>query len=148
MPVQADSIYECKDMHGNPVFSTQSCGDDAKEVTIDVVPPSSSKPEKQNSAVWDEIAISNRLRELDREIAQREKKKDSLAVKRDQEYERLRVSRDNQPRTPEGKKKRSEIRLKMKAVYRRYNKLNSREHEEIGKLQNERRQLLKRQTQN
>lgn len=106
----------------------------------------SGKPKKtfrynEDAVTWDRIAVDNRLREIEREIAKHEKKSNALALKNDREYERLERMQDKLPWTPEGREQRSKLRLKQKAISRKYHGLMAREREALRKLKNERRAL-------
>lgn len=80
-------IYRCTDENGRPVFSQRPCGEDAREIKVEVTGEGISAG---NTEGFEKVVLSNDLREIEREISAVSAQIRRLETRRDAEIRLLR----------------------------------------------------------
>jgi len=157
-------FYQCKDQWGQPVFSQRPCGSDSIEASVNVQEKiSSATPGEEASdnfstrkataashssseldetqSSWDRIKASNRLRDLEREIARREGQISTWENARDSRIAQLRSKKHYANNNLAGATWEESISTEMQAVSSQYDSKIDREQHKIDRLFKEKEEL-------
>lgn len=118
-PAYTAEIYKCMDAHGRPIYSQMPCGSDAKKTTI--TPPDEIGSVSTDRTSLRELKDSNRLRDIERNIAAENRRIRSLQQSMESELEKLRQKKRQARNNLAGDQWEQSISAEMSAVVEKYN---------------------------
>lgn len=118
-PAYTAEIYKCMDAHGRPIYSQMPCGSDAEKTTI--TPPDEIGSVSTNRNSLQALEQSNRLRDIERDIAAENRRIRSLQQSMDSELEKLRQKKRQARNNLAGAQWEQSISAEMSAVVEKYN---------------------------
>lgn len=140
-PAYTAEIYKCIDANGRPTFSQMPCGSDAEKTTI--TPPDEIGSVSTDRTSLRELKDSNRLRDIERDIAAENQHMRSLQQSMDTELEKLRQKKRLAKNNLAGAQWEQSISAEMSAVVERYSTKIDASARRIDRLENEQRALTR-----
>ena len=140
-PAYTAEIYKCSDANGRPIFSQMPCGSDAEKTTI--TPPDEIGSVSTDRNSLRAIKQSNRLRDIERDIAAENRRIRSLQQSMDSELEKLRQKKRQARNNLAGAQWEQSISAEMSAVVERYNTKIDAASRRVDRLENEQRALTR-----
>lgn len=138
-PAYTAEIYKCMDAHGRPIYSQMPCGSDAEKTTI--TPPDEIGSVSTDRNSLRAIKQSNRLRDIERDIAAENRRIRSLQQSMDSDLEKLRQKKRQARNNLAGAQWEQSISAEMSAVVERYNAKIAAANARIERLEREKASL-------
>ncbi|WP_286694052.1 DUF4124 domain-containing protein [Spongiibacter sp. UBA1325] len=140
-PAYTAEIYKCIDANGRPIFSQMPCGRDAEKTTI--TPPDEIGSVSTDRNSLQALKQSNRLRDIERDIAAENRRIRSLQRRMDIELEKLRQKKNLAKNNLAGAQWEQSISAEMSSVVERYNAKISAANLGVSRLEGERDRLIR-----
>ena len=138
-PAYTAEIYKCMDANGRPIYSQMPCGSDAEKTTI--TPPDEIGSVSTDRNSLRAIKQSNRLRDIERDIAAENRRIRSLQQSMEAELEKLRQKKRQARNNLAGAQWEQSISTEMSAVVERYNTKIKATSDRVSRLEDARNRL-------